>query len=223
MAKLVWDADGKRLYETGIDRGVLYPRNGSDGAYGDGVAWNGLISVSESPSGAEPTDMFADNIKYLSIRSAETFSATVEAYTYPAEFEQCDGTAELAAGVLIGQQNRLPFGLVYRTLIGNDAKGQDFGYKIHIIYGCTASPSEKSFQTVNDSPEAITFSWEVNATPVSVTGDGFKPTAQLTIDSTRVSSEALTKIEDALYGTVSAAPKLLTPDEIKALVTPGNQ
>lgn len=219
MARLTWDADGKRLYETGVDRGVLYPRTGVDGAYGTGVAWNGLTGVTESPGGAEATDLYADNIKYLSMRSAETFAATVEAYTYPPEFEQCDGLAELGDGVTIGQQDRVPFGLCYRTLLGNDAKGQGYGYKIHIIYGCTASPSEKNYQTVNDSPEAITFSWEINATPIAVTGEGLKPTACLVIDSTRVAADKLQEIEDALYGDDSSGqPKLLTPDEIKQIL-----
>ena len=217
MARLEWDADSKRLYEVGVDRGVLYPRNSEDGNYGAGVAWNGLTGVTESPSGAEPTDLYADNIKYLSMRSAETFGATIEAYTYPPEFEPCDGSASLADGVSIGQQDRVPFGLSYRTLVGNDAKGQGYGYKIHVIYGCTASPSEKPYQTVNDSPEAITFSWEVNATPVNVTG--FKPTACVVIDSTKVAPEKLKKIEAALYGDTSGdGPKLLMPDEIKAII-----
>ena len=217
MARLEWDADSKRLYEVGVDRGVLYPRNSEDGNYGAGVAWTGLTGVTESPSGAEPTDRYADNIKYLSMRSAETFGATIEAYTYPPEFEPCDGSASLANGVSIGQQDRVPFGLSYRTLVGNDAKGQGYGYKIHVIYGCTASPSEKPYQTVNDSPEAITFSWEVNATPVNVTG--FKPTACVVIDSTKVAPEKLRKIEAALYGdSTGDGPKLLMPDEIKALI-----
>ena len=217
MARLEWDADSKRLYEVGVDRGVLYPRNSEDGNYGAGVAWNGLTGVTESPSGAEPTDLYADNIKYLSMRSAETFGATIEAYTYPPEFEPCDGSASLTEGVSIGQQDRVPFGLSYRTLVGNDAKGQGYGYKIHVIYGCTASPSEKPYQTVNDSPEAITFSWEVNATPVNVTG--FKPTACVVIDSTKVASEKLQKLEAALYGdSTGDGPKLLMPDEIKALI-----
>ena len=217
MARLEWDADSKRLYEVGVDRGVLYPRNAEEGKYGEGVAWNGLTGVTESPSGAEPTDLYADNIKYLSMRSAETFGATIEAYTYPPEFEPCDGSASLTEGVSIGQQDRVPFGLSYRTLVGNDAKGQGYGYKIHVIYGCTASPSEKPYQTVNDSPEAITFSWEVNATPVNVTG--FKPTACVVIDSTKVAPEKLRKLEAALYGdSTGDGPKLLMPDEIKALI-----
>ena len=217
MARLEWDADSKRLYEVGVDRGVLYPRNAENGKYGAGVAWNGLTGVTESPSGAEPTDLYADNIKYLSMRSAETFGATIEAYTYPPEFEPCDGSASLVEGVSIGQQDRVPFGLSYRTLVGNDAKGQGYGYKIHVIYGCTASPSEKPYQTVNDSPEAITFSWEVNATPVNVTG--FKPTACVVIDSTKVAPEKLQKLEAALYGdSTGDGPKLLMPDEIKALI-----
>lgn len=218
MARIVWDEDSKRLYETGVDRGVLYPR--VSGEYSTGVPWNGLTAVSESPSGAEATDLYADNIKYLSMRSAETFSCTIEAYTYPKEFEACDGTASIATGVTIGQQDRTPFGFCYRTLIGNDTEGQGHGYKIHIIYGCTASPSERSYQTVNDSPEAITFSWEVNTTPINVTGH--KPTACLIIDSTLVDSEKLTKLENALYGDSSGdGPKLLTPDEVIAIIGAG--
>lgn len=217
MPRLEWDADSKRLYETGVDRGVLYPRDAESGEYSAGVAWNGLTGVTESPSGAEATDLYADNIKYLSMRSAETFGCTIEAYMYPPEFEPCDGSASLSEGVSIGQQDRVPFGFSYRTLIGNDTKGQGFGYKIHIVYGCTASPSEKAYQTVNDSPEAITFSWEVNATPVNVTGH--KPTACLIIDSTKVAAEKLQKIEAALYGAEEGdGPKILTPDEVKAII-----
>ena len=178
--KLVWDETGKRFYETGVDHGVLYPM-GDDGKYGKGVAWNGLISVSESPSGAEATPLYADNIKYLNLMSAEEFAATIEAYTYPDEFAACDGSAEVATGIMIGQQSRKTFGLAYRTVIGNDVQGNDLGYKIHLIYGCLAAPSEKGYQTINDSPEAITFSWEVSTTPVEV--PNFKPTATLIIDS----------------------------------------
>lgn len=215
MSKIVWDSTGDRLYETGVDRGVLYPINGS-GAYTPGVAWNGLTGVTESPSGAEATALYADNIKYLSLYSAEEFGATIEAYTYPKEFEACDGSAELGEGVVIGQQTRKVFGLCYRTLIGNDVDAQDHGYKLHLIYGCMASPSEKGYQTVNDSPEAITFSWEVTTTPVNVTG--FKPTATLIIDSTKVAPGKLEKIEELLYGTDSDPAKLPLPDEVKAIL-----
>lgn len=192
-----WDATGEHLYETGIDRGMLYPINAS-GAYTPGVAWNGLTAVTESPSGAEATKLYADNIKYLNLYSAEEFGATIEAYTYPKEFEACDGSADIATGVAIGQQSRKTFGLAYRTKIGNDVDGNDHGYKIHLIYGCMASPSEKAFQTINDSPEAITFSWEVSTTPVNVTG--FKPTASITIDSTKVDADKLAAFEKTIYG-----------------------
>jgi hypothetical protein len=214
MAKLTWDATGDRFFETGLDRGVLYVMN--DGKYGTGVAWNGLTSVSESPEGAELTELWADGIKYANMRSAEDMKATVEAYTYPEEFEACDGTASLAAGITIGQQKRATFALSYRTLVGNDVAGTEKGYKIHIIYGATVSPSQKQYQTVNDSPEAITFSWELSTTPVSVTG--FKTTALVVIDSTKVSADTLKKIEDKLYGTESEEATVLMPDEIKALV-----
>lgn len=197
MAKVVWDQTGERLYETGVDHGVLYVQNTS-GAYPTGVAWNGLTGVTESPSGAEPTNMYADNIKYLSIMSAEEFGATIEAYTYPKEFEACDGSADLADGVTIGQQTRSSFGLCYRTVVGNDVAGNGHGYKLHIIYGATASPSEKGYTTINDSPEAITFSWEVTTVPVNVTGAS--ATASLVIDSTKADSECLAALEAILYG-----------------------
>lgn len=213
MSALVWDQTTQKLYETGVDRGVLYPV--SNNAYGTGVAWNGLTAVNESPSGAEPSDIYADNIKYLTLRSAETFGATIEAYTYPDEFAECDGSAAVATGVTIGQQTRKSFGLCYRTLIGNDTDGQDHGYKLHLIYGCTASPSEKSYQTVNDSPEAITFSWEVSTTPVNV--KGHKPTAQLIVDSTKVDKAKLDTLEAQLYGGENAEPKLPTPAEVIAI------
>ena len=202
MSKITWDATGDRLYETGVDRGVLYPIN-IEGKYTPGVAWNGLTGVTESPSGAEATALYADNIKYLSLYSAEEFGATIEAYTYPKEFESCDGSAELGEGVVIGQQTRKVFGLCYRTLVANDVDAQDHGYKLHLIYGCMASPSEKGYQSVNDSPEAITFSWEVTTTPVNVAG--FKPTASLIIDSTKIKEDKLKKIEDILYGKTVAA------------------
>ena len=215
MAKLVWDEVGKRIYETGVDKGVLYVQD-EEGAYGKGVAWNGLTAVNEAPSGAEPTPLYADNIKYLELTSKEEYGATIEAYTYPDEFEACDGSAEIGAGVVIGQQSRKVFGLCYRTVKGNDVKNNDYGYKIHLVYGCKAKPAQKNYQTINDSPEAITFSWEVSTTPVEV--EGFKPTATVTIDSTKVTAEKLKSIEDALYGTESVEPKLLLPDEIMAIV-----
>lgn len=211
---MVWDDDSKRLYETGVDRGVLYLKDEA-GAYTPGYAWNGLTGVTESPEGAEATDLYADNTKYLTLRSTETFKATVEAYTYPDEFMQCDGSAELATGVTIGQQSRAVFGLAYRTIVGNDEKTNDYGYKIHLIYGATASPSEKAYATVNDSPEAITFSWEVATTPVNVTGH--KPTASLTIDSTKVDADKLAAFELILYGTGETPARLPLPDEVLTL------
>lgn len=215
MAKLVWDEVGKRTYETGVDKGVLYVQD-DEGAYGKGVAWNGLTAVNESPSGAEPTALYADNTKYLELTSKEEYGATIEAYTYPDEFEACDGSAEVGTGVVIGQQSRKVFGLCYRTVKGNDVKNNDYGYKIHLVYGCKAKPAQKNYQTINDSPEAITFSWEVSTTPVEV--EGFKPTATVTIDSTKVTAEKLKSIEEALYGTESVEPKLLLPNEIIAIV-----
>ena len=215
MAKLVWDEVGKRTYETGVDKGVLYVQD-AEGAYGKGVAWNGLTAVNEAPSGAEPTPLYADNIKYLELTSKEEYGATIEAYTYPDEFEACDGSAEIGDGVVIGQQSRKVFGLCYRTVKGNDVKNNDYGYKIHLVYGCKAKPAQKNYQTINDSPEAITFSWEVSTTPVEV--EGFKPTATVTIDSTKVTPEKLKAVEDALYGTESVEPKLLLPSEILAIV-----
>ena len=213
MAVLTWDQTGEKLYETGVQKGVLYPMNGA--VYGKGVAWNGLTAVNETPSGAESTKLYADDIKYLDIRSAEEFGATIEAYSSPEEFDACDGTAELAAGVNIGQQNRKGFGFCYRSTIGNDTEYNNYGYKLHIIYGLTASPSERSYSTVNDSPEAATLSWEVSSTPVNVAG--FKPTSIITINSKKINPEALKEIEDALYGTASEEPKILLPDEIKAI------
>lgn len=214
--KLVWDKIGERLYETGVDRGVLYPL-GPDGDYPLGVAWNGLTSVNESPTGAEPSPQYADNIKYLNLFSTEEFGATIEAFTYPPEFEKCDGSAELVPGVSIGQQSRTPFGLSYRTLIGNDTEGTDLGYKIHLIYGAMAAPSEKSYETINDSPDAITFSWEVTTTPVSV--EGFKPTASLVVNSTKVTETALKALEDILYGTTENDPRLPLPDEVASIIS----
>lgn len=196
--KLEWDKSGEHLFETGVDRGVLYPQ-AADGTYPKGVAWNGLTSVSESPSGADANALWADNIKYLNLYSAEEFGATIEAYTYPDEFAELDGSAEIAPGALIGQQNRKAFGLCYRTVLGNDIQGNDYGYKIHIIYGAQASPSEKSYETINDSPDAITFSWELNTTPVPVAGH--KPTASIVIDSTKCDATKLATLEEILYGT----------------------
>ena len=213
MAVLTWDQTGEKTYETGVQKGVLYPMDGA--VYGKGVAWNGLTAVNETPSGAESTKLYADDIKYLDIRSAEEFGATIEAYSSPEEFDACDGTAELAAGVNIGQQNRKGFGFCYRSTIGNDTEYNNYGYKLHIIYGLTASPSERSYSTVNDSPEAATLSWEVSSTPVNVAG--FKPTSIITINSKKINPEALKEIEDALYGTASEEPKILLPDEIKAI------
>ena len=216
MSKIVWDAIGEHTFETGVRNGVLYLKD-VDGAYNTGVAWNGLTSVSESPEGAEATDLYADDIKYLTLMSAENFKATIEAYTYPVEFEECDGSATIANGVVIGQQSRKPFGLCYRTAIGNDTDGNEHGYKLHIVYGCQASPSEKQYSTINDSPEAITFSWEVSTTPVNVTGK--KPTATLIIDSTKADKAKLTALEAILYGSESTEPRLPLPDEIATLMT----
>ena len=216
MSKIVWDAIGEHTFETGVRNGVLYLKD-AEGAYSNGVAWNGLTSVSESPEGAEPTDLYADDIKYLTLMSAENFKATIEAYTYPVEFEECDGSATIANGVVIGQQSRKPFGLCYRTAIGNDTDGNEHGYKLHIVYGCQASPSEKQYSTINDSPEAITFSWEVNTTPVNVNGK--KPTATLIIDSTKADKAKLTALEAILYGSEQTEPRLPLPDEIATLMT----
>lgn len=211
MAKLVWDQTGERLYETGVKMGVLYPVDES-GKYPKGVAWNGLTAVTESPSGAEASPIYANDSKYLNLFSTEEFGATIEAYTYPDEFAACNGEAELETGVIIGQQTRKTFGICYRTTVGNDTAGADHGYKIHLIYGAMAAPSEKAYQTINDSPEAITFSWELSTTPVNVAG--FKPTASLTVDSTKATPEKLKKLEDALYGTVEKEAYLPLPDEV---------
>lgn len=215
MSKLTWDQTGDRLYETGVKMGVLYPQ-ATGGVYPKGVAWNGLTAVTESPSGAEPTPLYADDIKYLNLMSAEEFGATVEAFTYPDEFAECDGSASLATGVSIGQQSRKAFGLCYRTVLGNDVDSNDYGYKLHLIYGALAAPSEKSYATINDSPEAITFSWSVTTTPVNVTG--FKPTSCVTIDSTKVDKEKLAALEAILYGTESEEARLPLPDEIAELM-----
>ena len=216
MSRLVWDKTGDRLYETGVKQCVLYPQ--VSGAYPKGVAWNGITSVTESPSGAEPSPLYADDIKYLNLMSTEEFGASIEAYMYPEEFEACDGSAEIAPGVSIGQQKRQSVGLCYRTIIGNDTESNEHGYKLHIIYGALAAPSEKAYATVNDSPEAITFSWELSTTPVNVTGGN--PTASLTIDSTKVKAEKLKALEDILYGSESEStgPRLPLPDEIATLL-----
>lgn len=215
MSKLKWDQTGECFYETGVKNGVLYiPTNG---VYSKGVAWNGLTAVTESPSGAEATPLYADDIKYLNLISTEEFGATVEAYTYPDEFAECDGSVELATGVYIGQQPRKTFGLCYKTTLGNDEDGNSHGYKLHFIYGAKAAPTEKAYATINDSPEAITFSWELTTTPVKVTGA--KSTASLTIDSTKVDKTKLADLEDILYGTDSEEPRLPLPDEIATLMT----
>lgn len=211
MSKIVWDKTGERYYETGVKQGVLYPIQ-TGGVYTKGVAWNGLTAVTESPSGAEATALYADDIKYLNLMSNEEFGATIEAYTYPDEFADCDGSAALAEGVMIGQQKRKTFGLSYKTTVGNDVDGNDYGYKLHLIYGCLAAPSEKAYATINDSPEAITFSWEVSTTPVNV--EGFKPTSQITIDSTKADKAKLEALEKILYGDADAEPKLPLPDEV---------
>lgn len=215
MTALLWDQTGEKTYETGVDRGVLYIPDAT-GAYVFGYAWNGLTSVSESPSGAEATAQYADNIKYLNLVSAEEFGATVEAFTYPKEFGQCDGSASPAPGVFIGQQARKAFGLSYRTLIGNDVDGTSHGYKLHLIYGALAAPTEKAYNTVNDSPEAITFSWELSTTAVAV--PGFKPTASLVIDSRTISATKLAELEAILYGTVGTDPRLPLPAEVITIV-----
>lgn len=214
MSKLVWDEVGKRTYETGVKQGVLYPTQLS-GAYSKGVAWNGLTAVTESPSGAEASPQYADDIKYLNLISAEEFGATIEAFTYPDEFAVCDGSIEMEPGVSIGQQSRKPFGLSYRTALGNDTDGVDHGYKLHLIYGALAAPSEKAYATINDSPEAITFSWEVTTTPVTVAG--FKPTASLTIDSTKVDPAKLAALELILYGNTGVDPRLPLPNEVSTI------
>ena len=214
MSRLVWDQTGERQYETGVKNGVLYIP--TEGVYNKGVAWNGLTAFTESPSGAEATPLYADDTKYLNLMSTEEYGCTIEAYTYPDEFAQCDGSAEIAKGVSIGQQSRKTFGLSVKTTLGNDTEGNDFGYKLHIVYGALASPSEKGYATINDSPEAITFSWEVTTTPVSVAG--FKPTASITIDSTKADKTKLKALEDILYGGTETEPRLPLPDEIASLM-----
>lgn len=217
MSKLVWDNTGERLYETGVSKGVLYIP--TEGVYSKGVAWNGLTAVTESPSGAEATPLYADDIKYLNLMSNEEFGCTIEAYTYPDEFAECDGSASLTAGVYIGQQARKTFGFCYRTVLGNDTESNDHGYKLHLVYGCLAAPSEKSYATINDSPEAITFSWEVSTTPVNVAGH--KPTACITIDSTKADPTKLAALEAKLYGDTSTEPMLPLPDEIAQIFAAG--
>ena len=214
MSKLVWDQTGERLFETGVKQGVLYPQEG--GVYPKGVAWNGLTAVTESPSGAEATPLYADDIKYLNLISNEEFGATIEAYTYPDEFASCDGSAEIAPGVVIGQQKRKAFGLSYKTTLGNDVDSYDHGYKLHLVYGALATPTEKAYATINDSPEAITFSWEITTTPVAV--KGFKPTAIVTVDSTKVAAEKLASLEEILYGTDEQEARLPLPDEVAELL-----
>lgn len=214
MSKIVWDKTGERYYETGVKQGVLYIP--TEGVYSKGVAWNGLTAVTESPSGAEPTALYADDIKYLNLMSTEEFGATIEAYTYPDEFAACDGSAEIATGVMIGQQARSTFGLSYRTAIGNDVEGNEHGYKLHLIYGALASPSDKGYATINDNPDAITFSWEVSTTPVSV--NGFKPTSCITIDSRKADATKLAELEAILYGSEDAEARLPLPDEVATLM-----
>lgn len=216
MSKLAWDETGKRFYEAGADRGVLYKYDSKISNYGEGVAWSGLTNVSQSPSGAESSPMYADNIKYANLKSNEDFGGTIEAYTYPDEFAECDGSAEIAPGVNIGQQNRTKFGFSYRTKIGNDVDGIEHGYKIHLVYGAEANPSEKSYATINESPEAITLSWEFSTTPVNVSG--FKPTSHVEIDSTKTTAEKIKALEDILYGTEEVEARLPLPDEVATLM-----
>ena len=218
MSKIVWDQTGERLYETGVKRGVLYIQD-SGGTYPKGVAWNGLTAVTESPSGAEATPLYADDVKYLNLISTEELGGTIEAYTYPDEFAECDGSASIATGVYIGQQPRKTFGMCYTTTVGNDVDSNAHGYKLHLIYGALASPSEKAYSTINDSPEAITFSWEFSTTPVNVTG--FKPTANIVIDSTKATPEKMAALEKILYGDTEAEPRLPLPDEVAQVMTAG--
>lgn len=218
MSKLVWDQTGERLYETGVKKGVLYPQ-ASNGAYPKGVAWNGLTGVTEAPSGAEATPLYADDIKYLNLMSTEELGGTIEAYTYPDEFAECDGSASIATGVYIGQQPRKAFGMSYVTTLGNDVESNAYGYKIHLIYGALAAPSEKAYSTINDSPEAITFSWDFSTTPVSV--DGFKPTASIVIDSTKVDPLKLAALEKILYGDTEVEPRLPLPNEVATTLSDG--
>lgn len=216
MPKLEWDKTGERLYETGVRQCALYLL-GEDGAYSNGVAWNGITTITESPSGAEATAKYADDIKYVSMMSVEEFGATIEAYTYPEEFGECDGSSEIATGVVVGQQKRKLFGLSYKTVLGNDVKGNDYAYKLHLIYGCMAAPSEKEYASINDDPDAISMSWELTTTPVPVTDR--KPTAQITIDSTKADATKLKALEDVLYGTETEAAKLPLPDEVVTMMS----
>lgn len=215
MSKLVWDQTGERFYETGIKNVVLYKYDSTKSNYGNGVAWNGVTSISESPSGADSSAFYADDIKYLELRAAEDFGATIEAYTYPDEWKECDGQASPVTGLTIGQQTRVKFGLCYRTVLGNDAVGDSYGYKLHIIYNATASPSERSYESINDSPEPATMSWEMSSTPVNVTG--YKATSLITIDSTKVDTDKLAALEEKLYGGDSTQPTLPSPDEVIAI------
>lgn len=215
MAKLVWDSTGERYYETGIKNVALYVQ-GIGGTYPSGVAWNGVTNITEKPTGAEATALYADDIKYLNLISNEDLEASIEAYTYPDEFMECDGSASIATGVVIGQQKRKTFGLVYKTTVGNDVDGNDYGYKLHLMYGAIAAPSEKGYATINDSPEAITMSWEIKTTPVSV--NGYKPTALITIDSTKVAADKLSALETILYGGAEVEPRLPLPDEVATLM-----
>lgn len=215
MTAITWDAAGSHVYHTGVSKGVLYVFDNATNAYKDGIPWNGLKTVTESPSGAEATSIYADNIKYLTLTSAEEFKVTVEAYTYPDEFAECDGTAQLSKGVLVGQQNRSRFALCYSTILGNDTKGDQYGELIHIVYGAVASPSEKAYATVSDSPDAIAFSWECNTTPVPVPNK--KPTSLITLDTTKIDAGKLKAVLDKLYGSATAQPKLLMPNEIAEL------
>lgn len=215
MSEIKWDLTGERLYETGVQKCALYPQDAS-GAYTNGVAWNGITAINESPSGAEATPLYADDTKYLELMSTEDFGGTIEAYTYPEEFEECDGSASIASGVYVGQQVRKPFGLCYRTVLGNDTQSNDHGYKLHLVYGAKASPSEKSYSTINDSPEAVTFSWEFTTTPVNV--NGFKPTSRVIIDSTKADKSKLAALEAILYGTEGDVARLPLPDEIATLM-----
>lgn len=214
MSKLTWDLTGERFYETGVDHGVLYPQVA--GAYPKGVAWNGLIGVSENPTGAEPNPLYADNIKYLNLMSVEEFEAGIEAYTYPEEFAACDGSVEAVDGVMVGQQPRKPFGLVYRTRVGNDTEGHNFGYKLHLVYGALAGPSEKAYETINDTPDAITFSWDITTTPVDFANHA--PTASLTLDSTKFDEGILEKLEKVLFGDADEEPRLPLPAEVLTIL-----
>lgn len=220
MSALVWDNTGEKLFETGVDHGVLYPWDSTNNQYGTGVVWNGLTSVTNSPDGAEPTDLWADNIKYATLRSAETFGATIEAYTYPDEFAECDGSATPKTGVHVGQQTRKSFGFCYRTKVGSDTDTDANKYKIHVIYNASASPSERAYETVNDSPDAITFSWEITTTPVNITG--YKPTSEIVIDVWKLSAGDKTALESKLYGSVSTEPTLPQPDALLALISGGS-